>query len=652
MIRRVLHRFALCGLLISAATASVLAQGSELNQPAPRAAQLVRQAIVLAEADKPLAALVAVRRARLISPNYLRAHIAYREIKTNYLDQYDAVEAEYGSLLRRFPNNAVYLMALNYRANGPLDRDALNRIVRLAPDWAWAHYARALLAKSSDPGLAVIELQRCTHLDKEAIEAYELLIDIQEKRLDRIDDAIKTAQEFAAQVEIRPSTRLPELWRLRLLKANGSESAKNDLKNDLVQLANQTNDLDVLVAIRSAYLNLVPDSEALRSVENRMRRIDPSWTPQRGWVYSEVRFNESRVPRIINLVNRQIKIREDVQQIVGAVQESPVERIDQLERLLTQRPTIALKRIIYESIFRLAYRSHDSTTAGRYGSVLFRMDRSDAALAAQIALVLADDSRQAQAALYFARAAFRLTSQFHRAERSKNTPRFTFDGLFPLEKQQEAFKKNRALALDAYGWILVKMKEPEKAESLLREAVSLDRTADRLWHLAKALEKLGRDREAAVAETESSRFLSESLRRSFTDSAAPDARFMTIDGRPMVISDLKGKVVIINFWATWCVPCIQEMPSLKRIYDKYRTRGLEVLAVSTDEDAASVAPFVKNNDLPFPVLHDQSFSKQLGVDALPTNLFLDQKGHIRYRKTGFVEGDERELEAVVLELLK
>ena len=206
-----LNRCAALILLGVSLAVSAHGQGKDLNHISDRAVQLVKQAVHLAEADKPLAAIRAVKTARLISPNYLRAHIEYQNIKTNYLDQYDEVEAEYQSLRRRFPDNPVYLMALSYRANGTRDRGGLVKIVRLAPEWSWAHYAQALLVKQSDSESAARELRQCINLDPSAIEAYELLIDVQERRLHRIDDAIRTAEEFAEQAGVRPSVRLPEL---------------------------------------------------------------------------------------------------------------------------------------------------------------------------------------------------------------------------------------------------------------------------------------------------------------------------------------------------------------------------------------------------------------------------------------------------------
>jgi thiol-disulfide isomerase/thioredoxin len=180
----------------------------------------------------------------------------------------------------------------------------------------------------------------------------------------------------------------------------------------------------------------------------------------------------------------------------------------------------------------------------------------------------------------------------------------------------------------------------------------MERTGDRLSHLATALEKLGQVEEASAIETEASNFLAESVRRRFTAGPVADFSVESLAGGRFSLSDLRGKVVLINFWATWCVPCIQEMPSLKRLYDKYRAKGLEVVSVATDEDAAKIGAFVKDHQLSFSLVRDQSLSKQFGIEALPANLFVDRQGRIRFRKIGFEETDQREIEAAVIELLK
>jgi peroxiredoxin len=118
------------------------------------------------------------------------------------------------------------------------------------------------------------------------------------------------------------------------------------------------------------------------------------------------------------------------------------------------------------------------------------------------------------------------------------------------------------------------------------------------------------------------------------------------------LSDLKGKAVVINFWATWCVPCTHEIPSLQKLYEKYKGEGFEILAVSTDDDASKIRSFVAKNKLTFLILNDPALREKLGIEGIPANLFIDRQGRIRYRKTGFEEGDEREFEVVIKELLK
>ncbi len=240
---------------------------------------------MLAEADKPFAALAAVKRARALSPDYLRAHIEYINIKSNFLGRYDDVQEEYESLIRRHPKNAVYLMAIYYRSNGQFGRQFLTRVVELAPAWAWAHYAKALLIKQDKPEIATSELELCIDSDPDANEAYHLLIELQERGLQRLGDAIRTAERLAAQINIRPTLRLPQLWRLRLVKAQQSKEAKLALREELSQLASGTSELDVLQAVRAAYTNLLSDSANAKLIEDRIRQIDSTWKPERGWIY-------------------------------------------------------------------------------------------------------------------------------------------------------------------------------------------------------------------------------------------------------------------------------------------------------------------------------------------------------------------------------
>jgi peroxiredoxin len=114
---------------------------------------------------------------------------------------------------------------------------------------------------------------------------------------------------------------------------------------------------------------------------------------------------------------------------------------------------------------------------------------------------------------------------------------------------------------------------------------------------------------------------------------APDFTLDTLDGGQMTLSDLRGKVVMVNLWASWCPPCRDEMPAIENVYQTNKTQGLEVLAVNvTNQDSeAAAAAFVREMGLSFPVLLDRhgAVSRRYQLRALPTTFFIDRKGVIR-----------------------
>jgi peroxiredoxin len=105
----------------------------------------------------------------------------------------------------------------------------------------------------------------------------------------------------------------------------------------------------------------------------------------------------------------------------------------------------------------------------------------------------------------------------------------------------------------------------------------------------------------------------------------------TPDSGPLRLADFKGKVVFVNFWATWCPPCKEEMPAMERLYRKYRERGLAVLAISLDSDgAAVVAPFVKEHGFSYPIGLDRTMAvaNLYGVRVLPSSFIIDRNGNL------------------------
>ena len=130
---------------------------------------------------------------------------------------------------------------------------------------------------------------------------------------------------------------------------------------------------------------------------------------------------------------------------------------------------------------------------------------------------------------------------------------------------------------------------------------------------------------------------------------APDFKLKTLDGKEVSLSDYRGKVVLINFWATWCPPCREEMPLFTKVYRKYKGRGFEILAVSTDSSIDPVKKFVKEYKLPFPVLMDDGkVSTELyRVQGLPTSFLIDREGRIVKVRLGKYKEIESDLKKVL-----
>jgi cytochrome c biogenesis protein CcmG, thiol:disulfide interchange protein DsbE len=115
------------------------------------------------------------------------------------------------------------------------------------------------------------------------------------------------------------------------------------------------------------------------------------------------------------------------------------------------------------------------------------------------------------------------------------------------------------------------------------------------------------------------------------DHPAPDFTLSSLDGTKVVLSDLKGQVLLINVWATWCPPCRSEMPTIQAAYEQYHDQGFTVLAVNLQEDPSVVATFMREHLLTFPALLDADGQVSRGYEAvsLPSSFFVDRRGVIR-----------------------
>jgi cytochrome c biogenesis protein CcmG/thiol:disulfide interchange protein DsbE len=120
--------------------------------------------------------------------------------------------------------------------------------------------------------------------------------------------------------------------------------------------------------------------------------------------------------------------------------------------------------------------------------------------------------------------------------------------------------------------------------------------------------------------------------------AAPDFTLALLDGGSFQLGAHKGKPVLINFFASWCLPCREEMPAIERIVQEYRPRGVVFLGISTDDTDANAGDFVKKHGVTFPTGIDKStdIQKSYGLYGIPTTYFIDRQGMVGYFHSGSV----------------
>jgi peroxiredoxin len=135
--------------------------------------------------------------------------------------------------------------------------------------------------------------------------------------------------------------------------------------------------------------------------------------------------------------------------------------------------------------------------------------------------------------------------------------------------------------------------------------------------------------------------------------AAPDFTLKSAGGENLKLAELRGQVVLVNFWASWCGPCRQEMPLLDQIYGQYKALGFTVLGVNVDEDVAQANMLLKKVQVSFPVVYDSAnkVSELYRVSGMPTTVIIDRDGNMRYRHEGYLPGYEDTYQQQVRTLL-
>ena len=135
---------------------------------------------------------------------------------------------------------------------------------------------------------------------------------------------------------------------------------------------------------------------------------------------------------------------------------------------------------------------------------------------------------------------------------------------------------------------------------------------------------------------------------------APDFTLKSMAGTNLKLTEQRGKIIVINFWASWCGPCRKEMPVLQKFYDKYQDLGVSVWGVNVEQENQAGRDFLADLNLSFPILFDASntISAMYQVEAMPTTIIVDRDGLVRYAFKGYKPGYEKKYAKAIKKLIR
>lgn len=138
------------------------------------------------------------------------------------------------------------------------------------------------------------------------------------------------------------------------------------------------------------------------------------------------------------------------------------------------------------------------------------------------------------------------------------------------------------------------------------------------------------------------------------DGAAPDFTLQSRDGEAVSLSQFRGQVVMVNFWATWCGPCREEMPHLEALHQRYSALGFTLLGVNVEENSSDAAAWLEETPVSFSVLYDPEnrVSELYDVIAMPSTVIVDRQGNVRFLHHGYQAGYENEYQTQIRSLIR
>lgn len=225
---------------------------------------------------------------------------------------------------------------------------------------------------------------------------------------------------------------------------------------------------------------------------------------------------------------------------------------------------------------------------------------------------------------------------------------------------------NKGLALQASA-AKKDQKKLQAAEAVFRQALALPNASPIVhYNIGVVLMQLNRDEEgiAAVKQylksqprgqySETARKLAENPRRA-RENYAPDFSFTSLQGEHITLDDLKGKVVVLDFWGTWCPPCVESLPELRNLHKRYsKEPSFVLIGISSDSDEQKWKEFTEKNKMIWPQYRDRDrkILNAFNISAFPTYILIDHEGIVRFQSTGFNWTQSGNLDAEIRKQVK
>lgn len=628
------------------------------------------------EKDK---ALEELKLAIQLAPEFIEAHSDFQDIQRN---KTEPLIREYDSYTRQKPMSATfhYLLGRVYTLAGRLNEAEVEyqKALKLDPRFSWALLSVGLIARDRGETSQAADTWEKARQKAGASLVLHYSLALNLLSVKQYDSALEEATTVL-QIDPLYFAAYPIKWRSKV-NLSAAEKTLAEISSEIQQLESRhPRDIRALEAIQQGY-EMVIDKAGMARTRNAILAVDPKYFEKKQYprIYTVTASNQP-----LEFTGLNAKRFMDSKDLAD-----PKQQLDVLRDIEKEVRDADIKfYLIYPEIFQNYIKSGDLANAEgmletleKGGMPAFRLASHRVELARAY---LIHKVKLEQALQQVEKADISLREHIERLAQEKN-----------VQNAIDSARHSLANSLHARGLILTAKGQTEKAIAAFAESVKQKETEENTLNLGLSYIRTGRTDEAIkmlvsaysfegqrsqevrqllervyvkkektqplaalLKEAVNQRHLESKTTMTFETSAllskdeaqpAPMFELTSISERKVSLSNFKGKVVLINFWATWCVPCLKEFPFLQKIYEERKEKDFELVMISIDEELYRIPLFLKKNpSQTLMLLSDGQVNRVYEEHGIPLLVLVDKNGMIRYRRTGFEVKDEETLRQAI-----